>query len=61
MFDRLFVDRLIDLVAEWTYRCGLRLRTLQTGNLRQYVMMIVVGTVALFALVSIYWRYTAGY
>ena len=61
LFDRLFVDRLIDLVAEWTYRCGLRLRTLQTGNLRQYVMMIVVGTVALFALVSIYWRYTAGY
>ncbi|MFH1918594.1 MAG: NADH-quinone oxidoreductase subunit L [Planctomycetota bacterium] len=59
--DRLFVDRLIDLTAAWTYRFGLGLRSLQTGNLRQYVMLLVVGTVALFALVSIYWRFTAGY
>jgi NADH:ubiquinone oxidoreductase subunit 5 (subunit L)/multisubunit Na+/H+ antiporter MnhA subunit len=61
MIDRLFVDRLIDCAAAWTYRCGLGLRTLQTGNLRQYVMLIVVGTVALFALVSLYWRFSGGF
>ena len=61
MIDRLLVDRLIDWTAVWTYRCGVGLRTLQTGNLRQYVMLIVVGTVALFALVSLYWRYSGGF
>jgi NADH:ubiquinone oxidoreductase subunit 5 (subunit L)/multisubunit Na+/H+ antiporter MnhA subunit len=59
--DRVFVDRLIDLMAAGTYRFGVRLRMVQSGNLRQYVMLIVVGTVALFALVGLYWRYTAGY
>ena len=52
---------LIDWAAMWTYRFGVGLRTLQTGNLRQYVMLIVVGTVALFALVSLYWRYSGGF
>jgi hypothetical protein len=31
---------------------GLRLRHVQTGRLRQYVMFIVVGTVAIFLLAS---------
>ena len=48
--DRIFVDKLIDLIARWTYALGLRLRTVQTGNIRQYVMWIVVGTVGLFVL-----------
>jgi NADH-quinone oxidoreductase subunit L len=52
--DRIFVDRLVDLMARWTYALGLRLRTVQTGNIRQYVMWIVVGTVGLFALMSLY-------
>jgi NADH-quinone oxidoreductase subunit L len=52
--DRLFVDGAIDWIARWTYRVGLWLRTLQTGQLRQYVMLIVVGTVALFVLMSLY-------
>jgi proton-translocating NADH-quinone oxidoreductase chain L len=52
--DRIFVDKLIDLIARWTYALGLRLRTLQTGNIRQYIMWIVVGTVGLFALMSLY-------
>ena len=36
---------------------GLRLRTVQSGNLRQYVMWIAVGTVALFLLISFYWNW----
>jgi NADH-quinone oxidoreductase subunit L len=56
--DRMFVDGLINRLAAWFYDAGLWLRTVQTGNLRQYVMLIVVGTVSLFVLVSLYWNYT---
>ncbi len=55
-FDRLFVDRLVNLVAQWTYAVGLRLRRLQTGNVRQYVMWLAVGTVMLFVVMSLYWN-----
>jgi NADH-quinone oxidoreductase subunit L len=54
-FDRLFIDSLINLVASWTYAVGLRLRMLQTGNIRQYVLWIAVGTVGIFVLMSMYW------
>ena len=50
--DRTFVDGLVNLIAAWTYAAGLRLRTVQTGRLRQYVMLVAVGTVALFVIVS---------
>ena len=50
--DRVFVDATVNLVARWTYALGLRLRTVQTGNIRQYVMWIAVGTVGLFVLMS---------
>ncbi len=53
--DRLVVDGLVDRVAAWAYGAGLWLRRVQTGNLRQYVMWIVVGTVGIFVLVSFYW------
>ncbi len=56
--DRHFVDGMINRLAAWFYDAGLWLRTFQTGNLRQYVMLIVVGTVGLFVLVSLYWNYT---
>ncbi len=60
--DRHVVDGLVDGLARCTYRTGLWLRVLQTGNLRQYVMFIVIGTVALFIIVSIYWDIAvAGY
>jgi NADH-quinone oxidoreductase subunit L len=55
--DRIFVDGLVNGIARWSYGIGLWLRNLQTGNLRQYVMFIVVGTVALFVLVSLYWNF----
>lgn len=50
--DRVFVDGLVNTLASVTWSSGLRLRTLQTGKLRQYVMFIVVGTVAIFLLAS---------
>jgi NADH-quinone oxidoreductase subunit L len=54
--DRLFVDGLISVFARWTYSAGLGLRTVQTGQLRTYVLLIVVGTVGLFALVTARWN-----
>jgi NADH-quinone oxidoreductase subunit L len=60
--DRLFVDGLVNLVARWTYATGLKLRAIQTGNIRQYVMLIATATVTLFILMSLYWNYaTAGF
>ena len=52
--DRLFVDGLVNGIAKWTYGVALWLRTLQTGKLRLYVVWIVVGTVALFVLISFF-------
>jgi len=54
--DRVFVDALVDLIARRTYALGLQLRTIQTGNIRQYVLWIAVGTVGLFVLMSLYWN-----
>jgi NADH-quinone oxidoreductase subunit L len=55
--DRLFVDGLVNLTARWTYAAGLRLRAVQTGNVRQYVMLAALGMVVLFILTSFYWNY----
>ena len=44
-------------LARVTYAAGLRLRAVQSGNLRQYVMWLAVGTVALFLLISFYWNW----
>ena len=55
--DRYFVDGAVNLLAALTFGLGLRLRVLQSGRLRQYVMLIVVGTVALFILISTYWDF----
>jgi NADH-quinone oxidoreductase subunit L len=54
--DRLIIDNFVDTVAEKTWNVGLSLRTVQTGRIRQYVMFIVVGTIVLFAVASL-WRY----
>ncbi|MBX9790770.1 MAG: NADH-quinone oxidoreductase subunit L [Pirellulales bacterium] len=50
--DRYLVDGLINRLADWTYGFGLYLRNVQTGRLREYVMLIAVGTVALFVLAT---------
>ena len=52
-FDRLVVDRAIDRAAEWTYAIGLHLRRVQTGHIRQYLIALAAGTVALFLLSSL--------
>ncbi|HZZ73228.1 MAG TPA: NADH-quinone oxidoreductase subunit L [Pirellulales bacterium] len=57
--DRTFVDGLVNLCARWTFSAGMSLRNVQTGKLRQYVMFIAIGTVALFILVSFFWSYSA--
>jgi len=54
--DRTLVDGLVNATAEATWNAGLELKKLQTGRLRQYVMFIVVGTVALFVLASMLFR-----
>ncbi len=56
--DRPVVDGLANKLAQWTYSLGLGLRVAQTGSIRQYVMFIVVGTAALFLLVSFFWNPT---
>jgi NADH:ubiquinone oxidoreductase subunit 5 (subunit L)/multisubunit Na+/H+ antiporter MnhA subunit len=57
-FDRTFVDASVNLVARWTHAVGLRLRAIQTGDLHQYIVFLVVGTVTLFVLLSMYWSFT---
>lgn len=53
--DQTLVDGLINGIARRTWDFGLSLHRMQTGNLRQYVMFIVVGTVALFVVISAFW------
>lgn len=58
MIDRLFVDGLVNWMARAIHSAGLSLRRVQTGRLRQYVMFVVVGTVALFIVISFFWSYS---
>ncbi len=58
--DRTIVDGCINLFASWTYSLGLTLRAVQTGKLRQYVMFIVIGAVAIFVLISLWNSSLAG-
>jgi NADH-quinone oxidoreductase subunit L len=56
--DRTIVDGFANGLAAWTYRLGSSLRTLQTGRLRQYVMFIVLGAIAIFVVISFFWSTT---
>ena len=56
LIDRLFVDGAVNFTARWIHAAGLKLRGVQSGRLRQYVMLIVVGTVGLFVLISFFWN-----
>jgi len=58
MIDRWFVDGLVNWVARAIHSTGISMRRIQTGYLRQYVMFVVVGTVALFILISFFWNYS---
>jgi len=54
LIDRYLVDGLVNTTASWIYAIGLWFRGAETGKLRQYVMFIVIGTVALFILITFY-------
>jgi NADH-quinone oxidoreductase subunit L len=54
LFDRYLVDGVINWASNWIYGVAIWFRGAQTGRVRQYVMFIVVGTVALFVLISFY-------
>jgi NADH-quinone oxidoreductase subunit L len=52
MIDRYLVDGVVNWTARRTFGLGLSLRSAETGQLRQYVVFIVVGTVALAVVIS---------
>ncbi len=54
--DRTVIDGVVNGTASATWNAGLELKKLQTGHLRQYVMFIALGTVALFVLASLLFR-----
>lgn len=54
VFDEQVVDGFVNRVADATYATGGAFRRLQTGQLRQYVMFIVVGVVGIWVLVQIF-------
>lgn len=56
--DRGIVDGSVNLFAGWMYSLGLSLRSVQTGQIRQYVMFIVIGAIAIFVLISFFWSPT---
>jgi len=60
MIDRYLVDGLVNWTARRTFGLGLSLRSAETGQLRQYIVFIVVGTVALAALVSFWSSSSSG-
>jgi NADH-quinone oxidoreductase subunit L len=56
--DRFLIDGLIiNGLARRTWALGNSFHGIQTGRLRQYVMFIVVGTIALFMLISFVWSW----
>ena len=52
--DQTIVDGAVDGLASWTYALGVKLRQVQTGRLRQYVVFIVVGAIAIFVIMSFF-------
>lgn len=53
-FDEAIIDGTVNLLADVTYSAGRSLRAVQTGLLRQYVMFIAVGVVAMFLLLFMF-------
>lgn len=53
--DRRLVDRATDRFADALYRLAIRLRGLQSGYVRHYVLAIAVGVVVLVVVMSLYW------
>jgi NADH-quinone oxidoreductase subunit L len=54
--DYILIDGLVRSVAATSLSAGVRLRTLQTGYVRSYALMMVIGALAL---VTTIWVVTA--
>lgn len=54
--DRTLIDGLVNGTANATWNAGMELKKVQTGQLRQYVMFIALGTVAIFVLAGLLFR-----
>lgn len=54
IFDRNIVDGLVNVVADVFYGIAGRLRTVQTGYLRSYVLFLVLAVVGIFVVLSYY-------
>jgi len=52
--DRWIVDGLINAFAAGVYRLGVRFHGVQTGRLRQYVMFVGAGALAIFVVLSFF-------
>jgi NADH-quinone oxidoreductase subunit L len=52
LIDRYIVDGLVNLTADVIYGIGSRLRNVQTGYIRSYVLFLVLGAVAIFLVLS---------
>ena len=50
--DRTFVNGLVNATAALVYAVGVRLRAVETGRIRQYVLLAAACTVGLFVLIS---------
>lgn len=53
-FDEGVIDGLVNVVGDGIFAVGRSLRVIQTGNLRQYVMFIAIGVVAIFMLLLMF-------
>jgi NADH-quinone oxidoreductase subunit L len=53
-FDEGVIDGMVNALADAVFAVGRSLRVIQTGNLRQYVMFIAIGVVALFMLLMMF-------
>src|SRR5262249_39373279 len=51
-FDAGVVDGLVNLTADVIYAAGARLRNVQTGLLRQYVLFLVLAAAGIFVALS---------
>lgn len=53
--DRGIVDGFVNLFAGWVWSIAIWFRGIQTGKMRQYIMLIAVGILALFILITAFW------
>jgi NADH-quinone oxidoreductase subunit L len=53
LFDARIIDGLVNLLAQACYGLGARLRGVQTGYLRSYVLFLALAVVGVFVLVSL--------